>query len=111
MSKNKKQTENVQDSIRGALWLINTNNNYINKFLKNIHKYFNMSYLNKGQLTTDQDTRKLGHMFIIPFPVLCKCRNQLKRTKTTKIISKDDIKKSKDDIKKEKTTLKEQRRH
>ena len=57
-----------------------------------------MSYLNEGQLTTDQDTRKLGHMFIIPFPVLCKCRNQLKRTKTTKNFSKDDIKKSKDDI-------------
>ena len=54
-----------------------------------------MSYLNKGQLTTDQDTRKLGHMFIIPFPVLCICRNQLKRTKTTKILSKDDIKRAK----------------
>ena len=51
-----------------------------------------MSYLNKGQLTTDQDTRKLGHMFIIPFPVLCKCRNQLKRAKTTKTLGKDDIK-------------------
>ena len=76
-----------------------------------------MSYLNKGQLTTDQDTRKLGHMFIIPFPVLCKCRNQLKRTKTTKIISKDDIKQqrrhknSKDDIKTAKTTSKKKRRH
>ena len=62
-----------------------------------------MSYLNEGQLTTDQDTRKLGHMFIIPFPVLCKCRNQFKRTKTTKILSKDDIKRAK-------TTLKKQRR-
>ena len=51
-----------------------------------------MSCLNNGQLTTDKDTRKLGQMFIIPFPVLCKCRYQLKRTKTTKIISKDDIK-------------------
>ena len=64
----------------------------------------------EGQLTTDQDTRKLGHMFIIPFPVWCKCRNQLKRTKTTKILNKDDIKeqrrhkKSKDDIKKAKIT-------
>ena len=53
------------------------------------------SYLNEGQLTTDQDTRKLGHIFIIPFPVLCKCRYQLKRTKTTKILSKDDIKRAK----------------
>ena len=42
-----------------------------------------MSYLNEGQLTTDQDTR--GHMFIIPFSVLCECLNKLNRTKTTKI--------------------------
>ena len=54
-----------------------------------------MSYLNEGQLTTDHDTRKLGHMFIIPFPVLCKCRNKLKKTKTTKTLSKDDINKAK----------------
>ena len=46
----------------------------IKKLLK--RKLFNTSYLNEGQLTTDQDTRKLGHMFIIPFPVLCECRNQ-----------------------------------
>ena len=76
-----------------------------------------MSYLNEGQLTTDQDTRKLGHMFIIPFPVLCKCRNQLKRTKTIKIKSKDDIEKkschekSKDDIKRAKTTSKMKIQH
>ena len=56
-------------------------------------------------------------MFIIPFPVLCKCRNQLNRAKTTKTLSKDDIKeqrqlkKSKDDIKSAKTTLKYQRQH
>ena len=56
-------------------------------------------------------------MSIIPFPVLCKCRNQLKRTKTTKIVNKDDIKEqrrhkkkqrqhknNKDDIKKAMTT-------
>ena len=52
----------------------------------------------------DTYPRKLGHMFIIPFPVLCKCRNQLKRTKTTKIISKDAIKE-------QRRQKKEQRRH
>ena len=64
-------------------------------------------------MTTDHDTRKIGHMFIIPFPVLCKCRNELKRTKTTKIWSKDDIKekrqykKSKDDMRRGKMTKKD----
>ena len=28
-----------------------------------------MSYTYEGQLSTDKDDRKLGHMFIIPFPV------------------------------------------
>ena len=42
------------------------------------------SYLNKGQWKTDKDYLVLGHMAIIPFPVLCKCRNVLKRAKTTK---------------------------
>ena len=76
-----------------------------------------MSYPKKGQLTTDPDTRKLGHMFIIQFPVLYKCRNQLKRTKTTKTLSKDEIKeqrwhkRSKDDIIRAKTAEKEQRQH
>ena len=32
----------------------------------------------------------LIHMTTIPFPVLFECRNVLKRTKTTKIKSKDD---------------------
>ena len=37
------------------------------------------SYLNKGQWKTDKDCLVLGHMAIIPFPVLCECRNVLKR--------------------------------
>ena len=52
-------------------------------------------------------------MFIIPFPVLCECSNQLKRAKTTKPLSNDDIKgqrqhkNSKDDIRGANTTQKE----
>ena len=48
------------------------------------------SYLNQGQPSTDKDDKVLGHMAIIPFPVLCKCRNKLKRAKITKIQCKDD---------------------
>ena len=48
------------------------------------------SYLNEGQWKTDKDDMVLGHMAIIPFPVLCKCRNVLKRAKMTKIKCKDD---------------------
>ena len=40
------------------------------------------SYLKEGQGKTDIDCMVLGHMAIIPFPVLCKCRNVLKRVKT-----------------------------
>ena len=47
------------------------------------------SYLNEGQWKTDKDDMVLGHMSIIPFPVLCKCRNVLNRTKTTKTKCKD----------------------
>ena len=48
-----------------------------------------MSYLSEGQCKTDTDVMVLGHMAIIPFPVLCKCRKVLKRTKATKIKCKD----------------------
>ena len=37
------------------------------------------SYLNEGQWKTDKDDMVLGHMAIFPFPVLCECRNVLKR--------------------------------
>ena len=40
------------------------------------------SYLKEGQCKTDIDDIVLGHMAIIPFPVLCKCRNVLQRAKT-----------------------------
>ena len=33
----------------------------------------------------------IGHMTIIPFPVLYECRNALKRAMTTKIRVKDDL--------------------
>ena len=48
------------------------------------------SYLNKGQWKTDEDDMVLGHMAIIPFPVLCQYRNVLKKAKTTKTKYKDD---------------------
>ena len=40
------------------------------------------SYLKEGQCKTDIDDIVLGHMAIIPFPILCKCRNVLQRAKT-----------------------------
>ena len=43
-----------------------------------------MSYLNKGQWRTDQDYSMKVHIAINLFPVLCVCRHQLNRTKTTK---------------------------
>ena len=46
-----------------------------------------MSCFIEGQWKTDKDNRMPGHMTIIPFLVLCKCRNALKRAKTTKIKS------------------------
>ena len=46
-----------------------------------------MSNLNKGQWYTEKDDMVLGHMATIPFPVLCKCLNVVKITKTTKITS------------------------
>ena len=49
-----------------------------------------MSDLNEGQCQTDKDVIVLGHMAIILFPVLSKCGEVLKRTKTTKINCKDD---------------------
>ena len=39
------------------------------------------SYLKEGQCKTDRDDIVLGHMAIIPFPVLCKCRSVLQRAK------------------------------
>ena len=52
----------------------------------------NTSYLNKGQWSTDEDDMVLGHMAIILFPVLCKCRKISKRAKMTKIKCKDNYK-------------------
>ena len=46
-----------------------------------------MSYFTGGQWKTDKDNRMSGQMTIIPFLVLYKCRNALKRAKTTKIKS------------------------
>ena len=63
------------------------------KFCIYLHKskeVFHMSYLIEGQCKTDKDVMVLGHMAIIPFPVLCKCRKVLRRTKTTKIKCKDN---------------------
>ena len=40
------------------------------------------SYLKEGQWKTDIYDILLGHMAIIPFPVLCECHNVLKRAKT-----------------------------
>ena len=42
------------------------------------------SYLKEGQCKTDIDDIVLGHMAIIPFPVLCEGHNVLKRAKMTK---------------------------
>ena len=58
--------------------------------MKEKYEVFHTSYLNEGQCKTDQDVMVLGQLAIIPFPVLCKCRKVLKRTKTTKINSKND---------------------
>ena len=58
--------------------------------MKEEHEDFHTSYLNEGQCKTDKDVMVLGHMAIIPFPVLCKCHKELKRTKTTKVKCKDD---------------------
>ena len=58
--------------------------------MKEMYEVFYMSYLSEGQCKTDTDVMVLGHMAIIPFPVLSKCRKVLKRTKTTKINCKDD---------------------
>ena len=58
--------------------------------MKEKYEIFHTSYLNKGQCKTDKDVMLLGHMAIIPFPVLCKCRKILKRTKTSKINCNDD---------------------
>ena len=58
--------------------------------MKEMYGVFHTSYLYKGQCKTDKDVMVLGHMAIIPFPVLWKCRKVLKRTKTTKINCKDD---------------------
>ena len=69
-----------------------------------------MSYSYQYQCSTNINNRKLSHMFIIPFPVLCKCRNQLKRTKTTKVVNKDDIKRQRRH-KNDKVDIKKQRRH
>ena len=41
-------------------------------------------YLSEVQWKSDKDDMVLGHLVIIPFPVLCKCRNKLKRAKITK---------------------------
>ena len=48
----------------------------------NIWSVTHTSYLNEGQWKTDKDCLVLGHMAIISFTVLCKCRNVLKRAKT-----------------------------
>ena len=53
-------------------------------------KFSNTSYLKEGQCKTDKDVMVLGQMAIIPFPVLCKCRKVINRTKTTKSNYKDD---------------------
>ena len=58
--------------------------------MKEMYEVFHMSYLNGGQCKTDKDVMVLGHMAIIPFPVLWKCRKLLKRAKTTKIKYKDN---------------------
>ena len=42
------------------------------------------SYLKEGQCKTDIDDIVLGHMAIIPFPVLCECHNVSKRAMMTK---------------------------
>ena len=55
-----------------------------------MYEVFHTSYLNVGQCKTNKDAMMLGHMTMIQFPVLCKCRKVLKRTKTTKINSKND---------------------
>ena len=57
---------------------------------------FHATYLEEGQCITDKDVMVFGHMAIIPYPVLFKCRKVLKRTKTTKIKCKDDKTTSRD---------------
>ena len=41
--------------------------------------------INEGQGKTDENEMVLGHMAIIPFPVLFACHSVKKRVKTTKI--------------------------
>ena len=64
--------------------------------MKEKYEVFHTSYLNEGQCKTDKDVMVLGHMAIIPFLVLFKCREVLMRTKTTKIKCKDDKTTSRD---------------
>ena len=56
--------------------------------MKEKYEVFHMSYLTEGQCKTDKDVMVVGRMAIIPFPVLCKCRKVLNRTKTTIITAK-----------------------
>ena len=51
--------------------------------------------INKGQGKTDENEMVLGHMAIIPFPVLFAWHSVKKRIKTTKIKDNKIIKKSK----------------
>ena len=61
------------------------------KFLmKEMYEVFHTSYLKVGQCKTDKEAMVFGHMAIILFPVLCKYRKVLKRTKMTKIKCKDN---------------------
>ena len=58
--------------------------------MKEKYEVIHTSYLDEGQCKTDKDFMVLGHMAITLFPVLCKCRNVSKRTKTSKINCNDD---------------------
>ena len=51
--------------------------------------------INEGQGQTDENEMVLGHMAIIPFPVLFAWHSVKKRVKTTKIKDNKIIKKSK----------------
>ena len=51
--------------------------------------------INEGQGKTDENEMVLGHMAIIPFPVLFAWHSVKKRVKTTKIKYNKIIKKSK----------------
>ena len=51
--------------------------------------------INEGQGKTDENEMVLGHMAIIPFPVLFAWHSVKKRVKTTKIKDNKIIKKSK----------------